>query len=106
MIKASDIDKLIHAPIRLSLMTTLCMVSNSDFTHLKRATSTSDGNLNIHLGKLEEANYVSVVKSQQGKRPRTTYAITPTGQSALTAYLKVLQGLTRSMGDLSNSDND
>ena len=80
MLQPNEINKIIHAPIRLSLMTTLAVTVEADFNYLKETTQTSDGNLNVHLSKLEDAGYISVQKGYQGKKPRTVYSITQLGK--------------------------
>ena len=64
-----------------------------DFVALRRALGVSDGNLATHLRVLEEASYVSVRKEFVGRRPRTTYAATARGRSALASYARAMARL-------------
>ena len=94
MLKPDEINKIIHAPIRLSLMTTLAITVEVDFNYLKEVTKTSDGNLNVHLSKLEDAGYIDVQKGYQGKKPRTVYTITKTGKQAFAKYINFIKRIT------------
>jgi DNA-binding transcriptional ArsR family regulator len=93
------LDPLIHAPVRLRIMSILADASEADFVHLRDTTGTTDGNLSRHLGKLEEAGYVRITKGFSGKRPRTTCSMTKRGRDALLRYLEELErivGIARS----------
>jgi DNA-binding MarR family transcriptional regulator len=92
-----DIDPLIHAPARLIVMTYLYVVESLDFVYLKRVTDLSWGNLSTHLSKLEEAGYVRINKSFQGKKPRTMIQLTERGRAAFRNYKDDMQQV---LGDL------
>ncbi|MNV22693.1 hypothetical protein D3C71_1136800 [compost metagenome] len=53
----------------------------------------TQGNLSVHLKKLEEASYVAISKSFVNNKPLTRIAITPEGRTAFAAYLEALGGL-------------
>jgi DNA-binding MarR family transcriptional regulator len=93
----TDIDPLIHAPARLTVMTYLYVVESLDFVYLKRVTDLSWGNLSTHLTKLEEAGYVSMKKSFQDKKPKTMIQLTDRGRSAFRNYKDEMQQV---LGDL------
>ena len=63
------------------------------FNDLKRLLNTTDGNLAVHARKLEEAGYISVSKSFDGRMPRTDYRLTPAGKKALERYLNHMESL-------------
>ena len=65
----------------------------ADFNALKTHLATTDGNLSVHLRKLEEAGYVSIDKSFRGRKPVTAVSLTPNGREAFTQYLGALSGL-------------
>jgi hypothetical protein len=91
-----EIDNLIHAPIRLAVMTVLNEVEWADFKWLQDITQASDGNLASHLRTLENAQYIQVDKTFQGRRPQTRYAISNLGRSAYLHYLSEMDAfLTR-----------
>lgn len=85
------LDPLIHAPIRLSVLSVLMAVQSADFAYLKKSTQATDGNLSTHLSKLETAGYISLNKSFEGKKPKTHCAITPQGRTRFIQYIENLQ---------------
>ena len=93
--KFSPLDPVIHSQVRLAVLSILVSVKEADFNHLKNTIGTTDGNLSIHLSKLEEANYISIKKSFQGKKPLTTCSITEKGKEAFVKYLKALEDYTQ-----------
>jgi DNA-binding transcriptional ArsR family regulator len=84
------VDRLIHEPARLSIMTNLFVVESANATYLLRQTGLTWGNLGSHLAKLEAAGYLSIDKGFRGKQPQTTIALTSLGRDALLAYRKQL----------------
>lgn len=83
---SARVDRLIHEPARLAIMTNLFVVANANATYLLQQTGLTWGNLGSHLSKLEEAGYVDVRKGYQAKRPETTVSLTPRGRAALVEY--------------------
>jgi len=84
------LDELIHAPVRLSIMSALAAADRADFRFLRELVEVSDSLLSKHMTLLEDAEYVAVIKGYQGKRPRTWYTLTDTGRAAYDAYLAAL----------------
>ena len=79
MSKGSDelvLDRLIHEPARLAILTVLSSVRAADFVFLQRMTGLTQGNLSSHLTKLEEAGLIRIEKSFVGKRPNTSASLT------------------------------
>lgn len=98
MSEAFDIgrlDEVIHGRVRLGIMAALSGVETLDFTTLKTRLQTTDGNLSVHLRKLEEAGFVQVSKTIEGRKPVTRASMTPQGRKAFVDYLDALSGLTR-----------
>jgi DNA-binding MarR family transcriptional regulator len=89
----ASLDRLIHEPARLSIMTALSVVQSADFTSLQRITGLSAGNLSNHLAKLEEGKLVQVAKGYLNKRPNTTITITQPGKQAIEAHWRRLEEL-------------
>jgi DNA-binding MarR family transcriptional regulator len=85
-----ELDRIIHEPARLSIMTNLFVVEDANATYLLQQTGLTWGNLGSHLAKLEAAGYVDIVKAFKGKQPQTTVSLTPAGRAALIAYRKRL----------------
>lgn len=89
----NHIDRLIHQPARLNLVANLYVVDSADFTFLSRRTGLSDGNISSHMSKLEQADYITVTKTIEGKRPRTVYSLTPTGRSVFERYRATMRAV-------------
>jgi DNA-binding HxlR family transcriptional regulator len=89
------IDDVIHGRVRLGIMAVLAGVDSADFNTLKAKLQTTDGNLSVHLRKLEEAGFVAVDKSFQGRKPLTQARMTEAGRAAFLSYLDAMAGLVR-----------
>lgn len=87
------IDEVIHGRLRLGIMVYLADAETAEFTELKTALEATQGNLSVHLKKLEEAGYVAIDKSFRDNKPLTRIAITPDGRRAFAAYLEALGAL-------------
>lgn len=74
-------------------MAYLAESETADFTELKTALGATQGNLSIHLRKLEEAGYVTIDKSFLGRKPLTRVRMTPTGHKAFVDYVEALAKL-------------
>ena len=87
--KFENFDPIIHAPVRLAILNILIFVKYIDFTYLKKAIGTTDGNLGFHIKKLDDVGYVEVSKSYTyiGKKPKTTLSITESGRKAYEKYV-------------------
>lgn len=88
-----DVDRLIHEPARLAVLSLLFVVESADFLFLRRQTGLTQGNLSSHLSRLEDAGYVEIEKGFKGKRPRTTIRMTVTGRGAFEAYRSQIERL-------------
>lgn len=84
------IDEVIHGRMRLGIMVYLADAEAADFTELKTVLEATQGNLSVHIKKLEEAGYVAVAKSFVNNKPLTRVKITPVGRRAFAAYLEAL----------------
>ncbi|AKJ00317.1 ArsR family transcriptional regulator [Archangium gephyra] len=87
------LDRLIHEPARLALLTALTSCESADFLYLQRLTGLSKGNLSSHLAKLEEAGLVTVEKQFKGKTPLTRIAVTKPGREAVERHWQQLEQL-------------
>jgi DNA-binding MarR family transcriptional regulator len=94
-----NIDRLIHEPTRLMIMTQLYVVESADFLFLQHQLQMTPGNLSSHLSKLEEAGYVEIVKEFIERKPHTALKLTKKGRDALKEYQhnlkKVFNGLPK-----------
>jgi len=89
----NGLDTTVHGPIRLGVMAALRIDRELDFTTLKKRLKTKDGSLGMHLQKLEEIGYITARKAFVGRRPKTTYRLTPAGSNALANYLDSMSKL-------------
>jgi DNA-binding MarR family transcriptional regulator len=87
------LDDVIHGRMRLGIMAYLADAEVADFNELKRALDATQGNLSIHLRKLEDAGYIAIDKSFLGRKPLTRARLTEAGRKAFAAYLDALAGL-------------
>jgi DNA-binding transcriptional ArsR family regulator len=87
----NSIDKLIHEPARLNIMTHLYVVESADFLFMMRQTGLTFGNLSAHMSKLEEAGYIEVIKEFVGKKPHTMLKLTDNGRRAFDDYRKKMK---------------
>jgi DNA-binding HxlR family transcriptional regulator len=91
-----DFDRLIHERVRLAIVSALAVNASLSFQDLKRLLRTTDGNLSVHARKLEEAQYVTCVKTFEGRVPRTEYRLAAAGRRALERYLGHMEALIKS----------
>ena len=87
------IDEVIHGRLRLGVMAYLANRDSADFNELKARLKATDGNLSVHLRKLEEAGYVAIDKSFAGRKPLTRARLTEAGRNAFVRYLDAMSKL-------------
>jgi DNA-binding MarR family transcriptional regulator len=97
------LDRLIHEPGRLAVLTVLSAVRDADFVFLQRATGLTKGNLSSHLSKLEEAGLVAIEKRFVRKKPNTNVALTAEGKRRIAQHWDQLERLKNLSGDQSMS---
>lgn len=85
-----QIDDVIHGRMRLGIMAYLADTEAADFNELKALLQATQGNLSVHLRKLEEADYIEIEKSFLNRKPLTRARITAKGKAAFKAYLEAL----------------
>jgi DNA-binding HxlR family transcriptional regulator len=89
----TDVDKLLHEPSRLMILEILNPVEKADFVYLQRETGLTRGNLSTHLTQLNDADYINIQKTFNGKIPQTIYQITETGKTAFLKYTLYLKNV-------------
>jgi DNA-binding transcriptional ArsR family regulator len=80
------LDKIIHKPARLAILTALSSCISADFTFLQNLTGLTQGNLSGHLIRLEEAKLIEIEKKIVKKRPNTTVKLTAFGKKSIDNY--------------------
>jgi DNA-binding MarR family transcriptional regulator len=89
----ADLNKAFESRVRLGIMSILLVNDVVDFGTLKEQLQLTDGNMASHLSALEKADYISITKQFIGKKPNTTYAVTPSGKKAFSDHLDALEKL-------------
>ena len=102
----TQIDDLIHSRIRTAIMAVLISVEEAEFTFLKEKVIATDGNLSVHLRKLEDAGYITVKKNFIERKPVSRYKITSKGHKAFEAYIEKLEELLNNSKSQKNGKTD
>jgi DNA-binding MarR family transcriptional regulator len=89
----SALDRLLHEPARLAILTALNACRSCDFVYLQSLTAISKGNLSNHLQKLEHAGLVHIMKTYRGRIPQTVVSLTPRGREAIEDHWARLESL-------------
>jgi len=103
-IKPDDIDAIIHERVRLAIVSALAVAPELSFNELKTMLSLTDGNLSAHSRALDEAGYIVIQKTFQGRRPYTTMRLSPKGRKAFARYVATLRQII-DQGDPSTDDS-
>ncbi len=86
-----ELNPILHAQLRLAIMSILISTEQADFTFLKEKTGATSGNMSVQLDKLSEVGYIEIEKKFVGKRPKTLCRITEVGIAAFEEYFANLQ---------------
>ncbi|MBI5836589.1 MAG: transcriptional regulator [Candidatus Eisenbacteria bacterium] len=97
-----NLDRLVHEPARLVILTVLSGAAEVEFKFLEATTGLTRGNLSSHVSKLEAAGYLDVHKSFRARLPVTSYRITASGRRALADYLEHLRGALPRQGKVAS----
>ncbi len=90
-----ELDPLLHEGGRLAIVSMLAAVESLTFTELRDKLEMTDGNLSVHLQKLEGKGYVAIDKQFVGRRPQTSCRLTKTGRKAFLQYLDQLEAIVQ-----------
>lgn len=86
-----ELDPLLHSQLRLAVMSILMSVEEADFVYLREKTESTAGNLSVQLDKLARAEYITVEKGFEGRKPRTVCRVTDKGRRAFEDYVDTLR---------------
>ncbi len=94
-----NLDRLIHEPARLRILTYLAGSDRKSFSfnELQDELGFTPGNLSVQLKKLQEAKYITVKKSFKENKPHTSISLTDRGLKALKRYLDEMEGVIQSL---------
>jgi DNA-binding MarR family transcriptional regulator len=93
----AEVNRLIHEPARLMIVSILSAAEQADFLYLLHETGLTRGNLSAHLSKLEEAGYIKIEKTYRGKVPQTLCSLTGAGRAAFETYRQQLKQIVESI---------
>jgi DNA-binding MarR family transcriptional regulator len=99
----SELDPIIHERLRLGILSALVVQESLSFTELRDILRTTDGNLSVQARRLESAGYVVCDKKFEGRKPKSTYSLSPEGRAALEEYLETLSNLLPDRARVRNS---
>lgn len=85
------LDPLLHAELRLAVMSLLISADEAEFPYIKEQTGATAGNLSVQIDKLSTAGYIEIVKTFKGKRPCTICRITQKGRQTFEQYVEALR---------------
>jgi DNA-binding transcriptional ArsR family regulator len=91
--RLAALDKSVHEPARLAILTALSACRSAQFRFLQSLTGLTQGNLSIHLTKLAEKGFVEIEKRFDGRYPATNVRLTPAGRKAISEHWRQLDGL-------------
>jgi DNA-binding MarR family transcriptional regulator len=87
------LDRLVHEPARLVILTALASCASADFVFLQRITGLTTGNLSSHLTKLSAGGLVAIEKRFVGKKPNTRVVLSTQGRRAVNEHWQRLEDL-------------
>ena len=93
----ANLDDVVHQRVRLGILTVVHEARRVDFNYLKDTLGLTGGNLSQHLRTLEDADFVSIDKTIEGRRPRTWVSITRSGKRALRLEVAALKAIVRAI---------
>lgn len=95
--RAHDLERLIHEPVRLALVSALAANESLTFSQIKALLGITDGNLSVHARKLEDAEYISCKKGFAGRMPQSVYKLTAKGRAAFEKYVDHMESIVSAM---------
>ena len=95
----AEFDPVLLSQTRLGIVSVLVTRKDATFPELKELLGVTQGNLGVHLRKLEEAGYVSIRKEFVKRKPRTTAKLTAKGRRAFLKHVEQLERIAREAED-------
>jgi DNA-binding transcriptional ArsR family regulator len=86
-----ELDPVLNVPVRLAIVSALIKMKQADFSYLLEITQTTQGNLSHQLKKLNEAQYIEIIKTYKGNYPQTLCNLTPKGIKAFEYYVETIK---------------
>ena len=101
-----DVDEILTAPVRLSIVAALMRVDDVEFQTLRDSLEVSDSVLSKQASQLEGVGYVILSKGYVGKRPRTWLSLTPQGRTAFANHLAALRAIVGEVEPVARTGED
>lgn len=104
-----NIDEVLHAPVRLSIMAVLTVIGEQDrisYPRLQELIDVTSGNLTSHLRKLEAAGYIAQTKKFVKRTPVTEIRLTRRGRVEFEAYVEQLRVFVEKMDHAKEKGED
>lgn len=89
----SGLNKVFDSRVRLGIMSVLTVNDSVDFNTMKELLEVTDGNLASHLKALEKEGIIEVRKQFIGRKPNTSYVVTPLGTKLFKEHIDALEKL-------------
>lgn len=89
----SGLNKVFDNRVRLGIMSILIVNESTDFNTMKELLDVTDGNLASHLKALEKEDIIEVKKQFIGRKPNTSYKVTPLGEKLFKDHIDALEKL-------------
>lgn len=89
----SGLNKVFDSRVRLGIMSVLMVNDSVDFNTMKELLDVTDGNLASHLKALEKESVIEVKKQFLGRKPNTSYRVTPLGEKLFKEHIDALERL-------------
>jgi DNA-binding transcriptional ArsR family regulator len=89
------VDRVVHEPARLAMLTILEACECADFLFLASATGVSLDNISGHLAKLEAVGLVAITSRVRWRRAYTEVRLTPAGRAGIREHWRRLDEARR-----------
>jgi DNA-binding transcriptional ArsR family regulator len=88
-----DLEPLLNAPVRLSVVAALAPVDKADFSFVRDLVEVTDSALSKQIAVLEEAGLLAVEKKRAGRQAQTWLQLTDRGRSVYERHLGALRAI-------------
>lgn len=92
--KVSDISEIFSSPLRIVIVSSL-LSKDMLFSELKECTEATDGNLSVHLKKLNAWGVIESKKVRIKDKILTSYKLTEFGKAEFENYVLLLESILR-----------
>ena len=104
--RLAALDKTIHEPARLAILSALSACQSASFTYLLALTGLTQGNLQVHLSRLKARGLVEVDKKYTGSYSSTSVHLTTLGKKAIADHWQRLADLKHVAEQLANGEDN